>query len=67
MVQKKEVPIRIIDFRPISLWNVSFKIFSKVITTRLANILPRVISLEQGAFVKGRLITENIGLAQKLM
>lgn len=34
---------------------------------RLSHILPNVISLEQGVFVKGQLISDNILLANKLI
>lgn len=67
MVPKKNIPTRFNDFRPISICNVSYKNFSKIITSRLSTILPRVISLEQRAFVKERLITKNIALSQELM
>ena len=43
-------------FRPISLLNCSFKIFTKVITNRLASVINRLISYQQSAFIKGRFI-----------
>jgi hypothetical protein len=43
-------------FRPISLLNCSFKIFTKVLTNRLAKIIDRLISYHQSAFIKGRFI-----------
>ncbi|CAM8995607.1 unnamed protein product [Rhodiola kirilowii] len=54
------------DFRPINLCNVIVKIMTKAMANRLQSILDKVISLNQSAFVKGRLITDNILLAQEL-
>lgn len=67
VIPKKEETIRFRDFTPISLCNVSYTIFSNIITNRLGTLLLLFISREQGAFSKNRLITENIGLAQKLV
>jgi len=49
-------------FRPISLCLVFYKICSKVIVHHLTILLPKIISLEQGAFIPGRSIFENISL-----
>ncbi|XP_070036476.1 uncharacterized protein [Nicotiana tomentosiformis] len=55
------------DIRPISLCNVIGKITAKVINARLSSLLPKIISTNQSDFVKGRAITENILLAQKIV
>ena len=47
-------------FRPISLCNIGYKIITKVMASRLKYILPRLIPENQGGFVKGRKIWENI-------
>lgn len=43
-----------------------YKIVSKVMTNRLKVILPEIISLNQSAFMPGRMISDNVLLAHEL-
>jgi exonuclease III len=54
-------------FRPISLCNTSYKILTKIIANRLKTILPHIIPENQGGFIKGRHITDNILLVQEAL
>ena len=66
MIPKTERPTRMTELRPISLCNVGYKIISKVLCQRLKICLPLLISETQSAFVAGRLISDNILIAQEM-
>jgi hypothetical protein len=48
------------QYRPICLLNVSFKIFTKVMSNRLSSVASKVISPTQTAFIPGRKIMEGV-------
>lgn len=55
------------DYRPTACCNLIYKVVSKIIATRLKLILPEAIEPNQSAFVKGRLLVENVLLASELV
>ncbi|CAM9004002.1 unnamed protein product [Rhodiola kirilowii] len=62
--QKRTIE-RMEDLRPISLTSVVSRVVAKVMVNRLQAILSEVISTEQSAFVKSRLITDNFIIAHE--
>ena len=65
LIAKVQNPKRVMEFRPISLGNVIYKIVSKVIANRLKPWLNSIILETQNAFIANRLITNNILIAFK--
>lgn len=67
LVPKVKCPRNVGDYRPIACCNVIYKCITKLICTKLSLILPDIVSLNQGAFVQGRHIVDNILVCQDLM
>lgn len=67
LIPKVESPTTFSQLRPMSLSNFSSKVISKIVSNRLINLLPKIISHNQIGFIKGSLITENIILTRKII
>ncbi|CAH9133061.1 unnamed protein product [Cuscuta epithymum] len=67
LIPKTDHSPKVSDYRPISCTNVLYKIITKILAARLSQCLPDLIDLAQGAFVDGRLMFDNIFLAQELV
>ncbi|CAL1390085.1 unnamed protein product [Linum trigynum] len=55
------------QLRPIGLCQVFYKIISKILATRLGDILPKVISTYQNGFIKDRSIVDNVIISEEVM
>ena len=63
LIPKVKSPVSVTKYQPISLYNVFYKIFSKVLANRFKKILPSIITEHQSAFTKNFLISDNILIA----
>ncbi|CAN1177768.1 LINE-1 retrotransposable element ORF2 protein [Linum perenne] len=67
LIPKVDQPQNMRQLRPISLCQVFYKIISKILASRLGNILPSIIGAHQSGFVKNRRITDNVIIAHEVM
>jgi len=65
--KKDRDPVKIKNWRPISLLNVDTKIYAKIIAERLKKQLVKIISPEQLAYVKGRSIHDGNRLINQVI
>lgn len=67
LIPKKTDSLLMKDYRPIACCNVLYKVVSKILANRLRKLLPNIISENQSAFIKGRLLMENLLLASEMV
>lgn len=67
LVPKKMDSLEMKDYKPIVCCNVMYKVVSKILANRLKKLLPSIITENQSAFIKGRLLIENVILASELV
>ena len=65
--KKKKKPQNLNEFRPISLYNVTYKIIAKVVANKLQRLLNKVIGPFLSAFMGGRAISDNYIVAHEII
>jgi len=67
MIPKINNPLTLSGYRPIALCNVLYKIISKCLVNRLKVHLNSIVSDSQAAFIPGRIISDNVMIADEVM
>jgi hypothetical protein len=67
LLPKCQEAIKIQQYRPICLLNVSFKIFTKVATNRINLVAQKAIRPSQTAFLLGRFILEGVTILHEMI
>ena len=67
LIPKKDRLKSCLDYRPISLCNLLYKLITKIIAERIKPILGQYISAEQFAFLLNRQIIDTMGVVQECL
>lgn len=67
LVLKVSNAYQVKDFRPISCCPVLYKIFAKILTSRLQKVMCDIVDLAQSSLIPGRQISDNVLLASSLI
>lgn len=59
-IYKKKDPEDIANYRPITLLNTDYKIFTKALSMKLATATPTIINPDQAGFIPGRSIFDQV-------
>ncbi|XP_074290971.1 uncharacterized protein LOC141617705 [Silene latifolia] len=67
LIPKVNRPVSVHEFKPIACCNIVYKCIAKLLCNSLGQVLPDIVSCNQGAFIKGRTILENVLICQDLV
>lgn len=67
LIPKTVHPKKVLDFCPISLCNVSYKVVTKILANLLKPILDGLIGREQSGFIVGRTLLDDIIDVQEMV
>lgn len=67
VISKITGPKAVMDYMPIALCNVYYKVISKILSIRLKPVLQEVISENQSVFVPGRAISDNVLITHEML
>uniref|UniRef100_A0A803PYN0 DUF4283 domain-containing protein n=1 Tax=Cannabis sativa TaxID=3483 RepID=A0A803PYN0_CANSA len=67
LIPKTENSTRAVEFRPIACCSTIYKCISKLLCSRLSQVLPGIVNQNQGAFVQGISIANNVMILQDLL
>lgn len=67
LLSKMPHPISLMNFKPISLCNVIYKVIAKMLENRMKMFMEVCINPVQSAFIPGCLISDNVLLAYEVL
>ncbi|XP_062089424.1 uncharacterized protein LOC133795956 [Humulus lupulus] len=67
LIPKVVCPEHVSDFQPISCCNTLYKVISKLLYSRLREVLHSLVAETQSGFIKGRSIGQNVLICQDLL